>query len=279
MVDFLRHRAVAMRLGVTGTLLSLIASVNAGIAQAGQPSGANTGSFNVDALAGTVATQLVKIEAKLDSSVSALEHKLKTSYMTAKVINSTFVKIRTADAMFGSLGNTYVKIVDANSTFMKVVDANAQFLKVNGTAADSSKLGGLSPSSYFQGSGSVATGSIASLQTSSSPTELFPLAGGALVISAVYAGAAGPVQLEFQNNTSVSLEAMVEGGSGPMAHQLAPQSTTAIAFPEVNNIAQLQVQLFPSAPQFPDVVTIIASVDATRSQPAVIAQAFTGPVS
>lgn len=184
---------------------------------------------------------------------------------------TSFLKIKSANANF-------LKIDTANANFLKIDDANTEFLKIGSTAANSSELGGLTPDAFFQGNGHVVTGSVSSLAPGNTPTQLLSLPGGIIVVSVANTIGA-ELQLTIHNATGVSLPAVQDVGSA------AGSATTPITLPAGRDYMlvlsgaaeQVHFQLFPAGAAFPQVVTLIVSLD-NGGAPSFVAQAFTGGV-
>jgi hypothetical protein len=152
-----------------------------------------TPAFSLPGIGGPLSTAFLKLELKLDSALTSLEHKLGSEYQTSHQLTKTFLKLSTANSTFLKLdaaNSTFLKIDDANtdflkltdantnflkitdantnflkldtanSTFLKIDDANSEFLKVGGTAANAGMLGGLTPDAFVHGAGNVVTNEV-----------------------------------------------------------------------------------------------------------------------
>jgi hypothetical protein len=270
MADYIRLRMGAAKLGVTMAFFALLAGRAERARAASSPAPPANFLREASSPLGNVNAKLV---LKLDSALAALEHKLDTSFTSTHKLNQTFLKIRSANSEFLKLktaDTTFLKIDDANASFLKIDDANSEFLKIESTAANSNELGGLTPEAFFQGTGHVITGSLASIPVTSAPgSQLLSLPGGIIVVSIVNVPAAPP-ELVIQNNAGATLAAVTDTAE----HTLAANATTSIPFSSASG-SQLHLQIFPGG-SLADVVTLIVSVENVNGPLSAVGQAFAG---
>ena len=88
------------------------------------------------------------------------------------------------------------------------------------------------------------------------------------------------LQLVIHNGTSTALPAVQDTGATTDELTLSPNADNFVPVALGDSRAeQFHLQIFPAGQTFPEVVTIIVSIeDATGSQSAVVGQAFTGGV-
>lgn len=273
MADYIRFRLAAARLGVTMAFFALLAGL-ADRARAGTPPAPSTNFLR------EIGSPLGNINAtaihKLDNALASLEHKLQTSFTNTHKLNQTFLKIKSANTEFlkiKSANTSFLKIDDANANFLKIDDASNEFLKIDSTAANAGKLGGLAADAFFQGTGHVVTGSVAAVTASAN--QLLALPGGIVVVDVADVPAVG-AQLTINNATGVALPAVQESDGRATSLSLAPGATS---LPSLVPPAQVQLQIFPSGAAFPQVVTIIISVEQVNAVTEAVGQAFSGPAS
>jgi hypothetical protein len=257
MADYLRFRLTAAKAGASMALLALIG----GLAARGDaspptlnavPAKASTGSFlKLGGITGNAKTSFLKIEAKfvkIDSALSALEHKLATSYYSKRSTDATFLKITDAS-------KKYLKLEDAAKVYLKIDDAAAKFLKIDGTAANASELGGQAPDAFFQGRGNVVTGAT-SLASGATPSPATVLEDSHGIIAVLITGNADQTQFQIVNNSGLTLEAVMDGVTTPLT--LVPGATLLPAV-QRQNAGELHIQIMPSA-AFNQVVTLVLGV-------------------
>jgi hypothetical protein len=270
MADYIRFRLAAARVGATMAFLALLAGLAERTRAATPPAPPANFLREVSSPLGNINATVIH---KLDSALAKLEHKLDTSFTTTHQLNQTFLKIKSANSEFLKLrtaNTTFLKIDDANSTFLKIDDANSAFLKIESTAANSSELGGLTPDAFFQGTGHVITGSLASVPITSAPgSQLLSLPGGIIVVYIVNVPGAPP-ELVIQNNAGAALVGVTDSAE----HTLAANGTTSIPFASATG-SQLHLQIFPGG-NLPDVVTLIVSVENAGGPLSAVGQAFAG---
>jgi hypothetical protein len=275
MADHIRLRLAGARLGATMAFFALLSGLAERARAASPPPPPANFLREISSPLGTVNATVIH---KLDSALAALEHKLQTSFTTTHKLNQTFLKIKSANAEFLKLrtaNTTFLKIGDANSTFLKIGDANTTFLKLDSTAANASKLGGLTPDAFFQGTGHVVSGSVAAV--TGTPSQLVALPGGIIVVDVADVPGLG-VTMSITNATGATLSGVLASAGGrPSNVSLAP-GTTELPSP-VPTPGQLQLQIFPGGSAFPQVVTVILSVELVNSTIEAVGQAFTGPAS
>jgi hypothetical protein len=204
MADYVRYRMAAAKLGVTVALLGLIQGVAAKVAGAEQkPANAHEAAasnfLKLEGLSASVANAFLKIELKLDQTVSSIDRTLSKSYLKLKTADSTFLKLRTANSTFlkiDAANSSFLKIDSANTTFLKIDDANNRFLKIDSPAANSQKLGGLTPDAFFHGKGNVLTNELTNVTADDTPL----LSDGSLAVLV------SPPPLMTPGNGSVTLE-------------------------------------------------------------------------
>ena len=296
MADYIRFRLAAARLGVSMAFFALLAGVAERAQAATRPAPAGNFLRQISIPKGGGVDRIVI--QKLDSALATLEHKLTTSIETANKIDRTFLKIKSADSTFLKIktANTsflkidsananflkiddananFLKIDDANASFLKIDDANTEFLKIDGMAADSSELGGLTPDAFFQGNGHVVSGAVNAVGASAS--QLLALPGGIIVVDvSTHVGAPG-VDLTIHNATGAALPAVQDvAGQAPGNVTLPNGQTYTLNLTAQSN--QITYQIFPSGSAFPDVVTLMVSIEIPQSggQPSAVGQAFTG---
>lgn len=286
MADYIRFRLAAARLGVSMAFFALLAGVAERAQAATRPAPAGNFLRQISIPKGGGIDRIVI--QKLDSALATLEHKLTTSIETANKIDRTFLKIKSADSTFlkiktantsflkiDSANANFLKIDDANASFLKIDDANTEFLKIDGMAADSSELGGLTPDAFFQGNGHVVSGAVNAVGASAS--QLLALPGGIIVVDvSTHVGAPG-VDLTIHNATGAALPAVQDvAGQAPGNVTLPNGQTYTLNLTAQSN--QITYQIFPSGSAFPDVVTLMVSIEIPQSggQPSAVGQAFTG---
>jgi hypothetical protein len=267
MADYIRFRLTAAKAGASMALLALIG----GLAARGDaspptlnavPAKASTGSFlKLGGITGNAKTSFLKIEAKfvkIDSALSALEHKLATSYYSKHSTDATFLKITDASKKYLKIedaAKVYLKIDDASKVYLNASDAAAKFLKIDGTAANSSELGGQAPGAFFQGRGNVVTGAT-SLASGATPSPATVLEDSHGIIAVLITGNADQTQFQIINNSGLTLEAVMDGVTTPL--KLIPGATLLPAV-QHQNAGELHIQIMPSA-AFNQVVTLVLGV-------------------
>jgi hypothetical protein len=279
MADYVRYRMAAARLAATMALLGLLTNLNDRIASAH----ASDGSAHAAALgtAGAIADSLIK-----HNSLSSIEHKLSSKYLSSQKINATFLKIKSADSSFlktksanadflkiDDANTDFLKIDDANSEFLKINDANNQFLKVGSTAANSSELGGLKPSSFVQGAGSVASNAVqvGPSNTVDNQVALISSPDGLVTVTVFDDG--GTITLAVTNSGSTDLPAVQETNGETTARTLTAKETAPL--PVGSGVAQTTIQIFPAGAST-DVITLTASIDGAGGLTPVVSQMLVG---
>jgi hypothetical protein len=121
----------------------------------------------------------------------------------------------------------------------------------------------------------VVSGSIPSLATGDTPTELLAIGGGITVLTANTVGAG--TQVVIDNATSVDLVSVAETNGTTSQHSLPHGTSTSIAVGLTSNGGQIHIQIFPSGQAFPTAVTIIVSIENADGLQ-VVGQAFAGAV-
>jgi hypothetical protein len=246
MAEYIRFRLTAAKVGVTMAFLALLAGLSekAGPARANTPAG-GTSFFNdvSSPLAGGLDHAVIKLTnsfLKLDVALNKLTQTLHKDYPTYLKLDSTFLKIKSA-----------------NSEFLKIDSANSEFLKLDSPAVNSYKLGGLPASAFVQGEASVVSG-MASLEKGGNQ-KLLQTADGAITVQ-VSSNSDGAVDLVLHNNTSVALTAVLD----PTAVELpagGDSSPIALGTLTVNNpVAQLSLQILPAG-TFSKLLTLTVSAE------------------
>jgi hypothetical protein len=258
MAEYVRYRMAAAKVGVTMALLSVIGGI-AEKAGARPPANAHEAAavdyLKLTGISGNVAKQFVKLEHKLQSVLSEIDHKLSKSYYDKRASNNTFLKIDKANSEFLKIdlaSVNFLKIDAANLNFLKIREAALNYLKIDGTATDSNKLGGLTPDRFFQGHGNVTTGEMSISDGTSTPTFMMGDGSVRVLIALMPPGQQGgpSPQVTLENNTAESLNFTFNGGV-----LSSDGSTTALAPGARSNLlpavqkgtqpgGQLDVQIF-----------------------------------
>ena len=271
MADYVRLRLAAARVAVTMAFLALLA----GIAERAGQSAAPT----VNAVPAASYLKLNGLSSLVAQNFSKIENKLVKLDTTLLKYERTVTKLQKADRAFlkvNSANAQFLKIDDANAQFLKISDANAEFLKLDGTAANSSELGGLPAGSFFQGSGHVVTGALPAVP-SQGTQQLLSLPDGTIsVLIGLLRGQA--TQVTVHNSTQATLSAVQDIAGTDTAIMLAPGDNQLSFSVPTGSAGQLHLQIFPSGQAFPEVVTIMVSLDTVNGSQAAIGQAFTGGI-
>jgi len=281
MADYVRLRLAAARVAVTMAFLALLAGIAERAGQSAAPTvnAVPAASYlKLNGLSSLVAQNFSKIEnklVKLDTTLLKYERtvtklqKADRAFLKVNSANAQFLKIDDANAQF-------LKISDANDKWLKISDANAEFLKLDGTAANSSELGGLPAGSFFQGSGHVVTGALPAVP-SQGTQQLLSLPDGTIsVLIGLLRGQA--TQVTVHNSTQATLSAVQDIAGTDTAIMLAPGDNQLSFSVPTGSAGQLHLQIFPSGQAFPEVVTIMVSLDTVNGSQAAIGQAFTGGI-
>jgi hypothetical protein len=307
MAEYIKLRASALKAGVSLALAALIGGLPArshaatptSAPRASTASGA-TRFLKLDGLSGSLGNSLLKVEKsflKLDSALGTLEHKLAKTYFTAQKIDSTFLKIKSANSSFlkvdaanlnflkiDAANLNFLKITDANSTFLKITDANASFLKIDdadntflkltGTAANASELGGATPQSFSRSSSGAAT-----VKPGDQPAALLASPEGELTVTVTTnpTGGQGGV-VTITNNTGALLPAVQDVAGQDTSIEIQPKSSTPITLD--GSVAQLHLQFFPVPGLFgsaqAEAATLVISMESNQEGDSFVGQLIAG---
>jgi hypothetical protein len=274
MAEYIKFRLTAAKASVTMAFFALLGGLIGPRAEA-QERGptANAASFSwgthylkLDGLNGVTQKVFQKLEIKLNSTFLKLNQTLTSDFYSKHKVDSTFLKIRNANAQFLKLRSAnanFLKIEDANADFLKITDANQKFLKIAGTAANASELGGLTPDAFVQGHANVVSGATSITDGNSQP--LLHSADG-MITASVSADRAGNQFLVIHNGSSTALTAVVDPTA--VEYQLPAVQDTQIplnnlvvgAGPTTNNPTMTHVQIFPGG-ALNEVMTLTVSTE------------------
>lgn len=138
----------------------------------------------------------------------------------------------------------------------------------------------MTPDAFFQATGHVITGALASIPVTSAPgpvtsapgSQLLSLPGGTIVVSILNVPAAPP-ELVIENNTGTAVVSVADGSG---EHPIAATGTTSIAFPTlVSGGSQLHLHISPAG-ALPEVISLIVSVENANGALSAVGQAFAG---
>lgn len=263
MAEYIKFRLTAAKASVTLAFLALVGGL-AGPAQAKQhdPS-AKAASFSwgdpiylkLDGLGGATQKVFSTLEYKLNHALSSFSHKLNTTFYDKHKIDTTFLKIDSANKLYykeSQVNADFLKIEDANASFLKIdaasaeflkiTDANNAFLKIDGTAANAQKLGGLTPDAFVQGHANVLSNE---LVASSAQQAL--LGDGSVKVL---------IGLDVNSNPTVTLEndtsSPLTFSMNPNPNVSTPRSNTIpgnggqVTLTLTGNLNQLDFQIFAS---------------------------------
>jgi hypothetical protein len=277
MADYVRYRAAVAKLGVTMALVGLLSNLSDRIASA------HASGQSAHAAANTITGPLLK----LDHSLSSLEHKLSKSYSTTQKINTTFLKIKSADSAFLKIASAntdflkiddansdFLKIDDANADFLKIADANNEFLKVNSEAANSSELGGLKPSAFVQGAGSVVSNAVQVGPGNGVDNQVALISSPDGLLKVGVYDDDGTITLVAENNGGTDLPAVQDTNGQTLSRTLTAGEFSPL--PVASGVAQTTLQVFPAGAST-DVITLTVSLDPAVGGPtSVVAQMLVG---
>jgi hypothetical protein len=129
---------------------------------------------------------------------------------------------------------------------------------------------------FFSRHGEVVSGAV-TLTVGDQPETLLELPGASVVVTASV-NSAGTIDLALHNATAASLQAVQDLDGTVTASPLNPRSGSTIQLPSHQSGShRLHLQILPSGPAFPNVVSLLVSTDQARDT-SVVAQAFAGAV-
>jgi hypothetical protein len=265
MAEYIKFRLTAAKVGVSMTLMALIAGI-AAKAQSGPKHVNATQSalfLKLGGISGPTKTALAKLAfdwQKLHTDFVNVDNNLNRNFLKIKSANNTFLKIDDASKKYLKIDDAnaqFLKIDDANSQFLKIDDANSEFLKTGGTAANSNQLGGLTPDAFVQGHAKVVSGM--AMVTGGTSQSLLQTPDGIVTVS-VNINVDRTVSLVFHNNGSVNLEAVGDPTAVelPAGQDSAPLVIGNLGSSSSSPAAESTVQILPAG-SFNDVITLTVS--------------------
>jgi hypothetical protein len=285
MAEYIKLRATALKAGVSLALAALIGGLPAR-SHAATRASSTSSTAHFLTLTGRTAdakVTLLKLDKsflKLDTALATIEHKLAKTYFTAQKIDSSFLKIKSANTEFlkiKSANASFLKIDDANSDFLKIDDANTEFLKLGATAANANEFAGATPQSFSRSSSGAVT-----IVTGGPAASLLPVPGGELSISVGVNTTVGQGSNPFvtiTNNTAQALPAVQDIGGQDASADIAANSPQTIML-GLGAAAQLHLQFFPVPGLFgsanPEAATLIVSVESTSTGHDFVGQLIAG---